>query len=402
MQSVGERRTKICFPFCGDLVGGSHISVLGLLRNLDRRRFDPVVLVEAPEGEIARLMRGADVDIATAGPLPALRHGERAGLRHAIGIARASGALARLLRERAIDIVHSNDGRTHAIWALPAKLAGAKLVWHHRGAPDARGLRFVAPRIADAVVSVSGFALGKAGMRSRRARVIHSPFDTDVRVDREALHAALLDELGCSEGTRLIGFFGVLISRKRPLLFVEAIAALRRRAPDLPVRGLVFGTPLEIDEAMVRAHAERHGVADAIQLMGFRYPGADWIAACDLLMVPAVDEPFGRTLIESMLVGTPIVATRSGGNIEALQDGRLGTLVAPEDPNALAAGALELLRDENRSSALAAAARTHASSHFGEDRHAEAVMALYDELVPRAAPGNRERWSTASASVPQP
>lgn len=396
-----ERRTKICYPFCGDLVGGSHISVLGLLRNLDRRRFEPVVLVEDPQGEIAALMRGANVDVATAGPLPALRHGERAGLGDAIGIARASWALARLLRARGIDIVHTNDGRTHATWALPAKLAGAKLVWHHRGAPDARGLRFAAPRIADAIVSVSAFAFGKAGSRGRRARVIHSPFDTDICVDRQALHAALLGELGCSGDTRLIGFFGVLIPRKRPLLFVEAIAALRRLAPDLPVQGLVFGTPLEIDEAMVRAHAERQGVGDAIRLMGFRYPGADWIAACDLLMVPAVDEPFGRTLIESMLVDTPIVATRSGGNIEALQDGQLGELVAPEDPEALAAGALALLRDEDRYRALAAAARAHALGHFGEDRHAEAVMALYDELVPRSASGDRPRRSAAIAPAGQ-
>lgn len=391
MQGMGERRTKICFPFCGDVIGGSHISVLGLLRNLDRRRFEPVVLVEQPEGEIATLMRGAEVDIVTAGHLPALRHGERAGLRDAVAIVRASGALARLLRAREIDIVHSNDGRTHATWALPAKLAGAKLVWHHRGAPDARGLRFVAPRIADAVVSVSGFALGKAGMRSRRARVIHSPFDTDIRVDRQARHAALLGELGCSDDTRLIGFFGILILRKRPLLFVEAIAALRRIAPDLPVLGLVFGTPLEIDEATVLAHARHHGVADAIKLMGFRYPGAEWIAACDLLMVPAVDEPFGRTLIESMLVETPIVATRSGGNIEALRDESLGVLVEAEDPEALAAGAIALLRDQGRYSALAAAARTHALGHFGEDRHAEAVMALYDELLPNAAAASTPR-----------
>lgn len=402
MQSVAERRTKICFPFCGNLIGGSHISVLGLLRNLDRHRFDPLVVVEEPEGEIAGLMRGADVEIASAGPLSAPRHGARAGLRDAFGIVRASGRLVRLLAARAVDIVHTNDGRTHATWALPAKRAGAKLVWHHRGSPDARGLRFVAPHIADAVVSVSAFAMGEAGRHNPRARVIHSPFDTEVRVDRKVLRAALLDELGCGDDTRLIGFFGALIPRKRPLLFVEAIAALRRLAPDLPVQGVVFGTPMEIDETMVRAHAERNGVLDAIRLIGFRYPGTDWIAACNLLMVPAIDEPFGRTLIEAMLVDTPIVASRSGGNIEALQEGRLGVLVAPEDPHALAVGALELLRDANRYGGLAAAARIHALGHFGEDRHAEAVMALYDELIPRAAPDNLECSSPAAALAGHP
>jgi glycosyltransferase involved in cell wall biosynthesis len=103
-----------------------------------------------------------------------------------------------------------------------------------------------------------------------------------------------------------------------------------------------------------------------------------------------------------MLVDTPIVASRSGGNIEALQEGRLGVLVAPEDPHALAVGALDLLSDKNRYAALAAAARAHALGHFGEDRHAEAVMALYDELVPSARPNNRSRGGSAPAPVSLP
>ena len=89
---MGERRTKLCFPFYGDLIGGSHIPVLGLLCNLDRRRFDPVVLVKESSGEIAQLMRGADVEVAATGPLAALRHGERA-------MALAEGALD-LLNDR--------------------------------------------------------------------------------------------------------------------------------------------------------------------------------------------------------------------------------------------------------------------------------------------------------------
>src|SRR3546814_12728169 len=67
-------------------------------------------------------------------------------------------------------------------------------------------------------------------------------------------------------------------------------------------------------------------LGEHVRFMGWRTPGVRWIAACDMLMVPAIDEPFGRTLIEAMLVGTPIVATRSGGNIEALRDGDIGQI----------------------------------------------------------------------------
>ena len=50
-------------------------------------------------------------------------------------------------------------------------------------------------------------------------------------------------------------------------------------------------------------------------------------------MVTARGEPFGRTLIEAMHLGTPVIATRHGGNPEAIEDGRNGFLVDPDDPD---------------------------------------------------------------------
>lgn len=382
-----ENKVVVCFPFCGNDVGGSHISSLGLIKNIDRLRFKPIVLVDVPDGKIEQLMRQADVEIRHVPDVPSLEHGKHLGWRNVVTMTHATGSLTSLLRNLHAEIVHTNDGRTHATWALAAKLAGAKLVWHHRGSPGARGLRFVAPFLADAIVSVSDFALGNR--RVPQARVIHSPFDDQHDTCRPTARRKLLAELACDTETKLLGFFGVLINRKRPLDFVEAIGAIRRAEPHRKVRGVIFGAPLELDEDTVLAHAKRHGVADIIHLMGFRLPGATWIAACDLLLVPAIDEPFGRTLIEAMLVGTPVVATASGGNVEALQHGRLGVLVPPNNPRAMATEALQLLSDTQRHEQLSGTAQRHAAGHFGAQQHASSVMAVYDELMAAAAKPKR-------------
>ena len=130
------------------------------------------------------------------------------------------------------------------------------------------------------------------------------------------------------------------------MLFLDAMADLAQRAGNRPVRGLMFGKAN--DEAMDRDISDRIdqlGLTDTVLQMGFRSPGADWIGACDTLMVPAVQEPFGRTLVEAMLVGTPIVAARSGGNVEALRDGELGLLVEPDNPAALSEACMSLISD---------------------------------------------------------
>lgn len=374
----------VCFPFVGDLVGGSHISAAGLIRKLDRTRFTPLTLVQHEGGPVADLLRQQQVTPEPAPGTPELAHGRRIDPATALRLAAAAPRLAAFLRRRRVRIVHCNDGRTLATWGVAARLAGARLLWHHRGSPDAIGLRFVAPILADRVVAVSRYAAPRPGWYSAAARthVIHSPFDVDEQHDRAAARAAILPLLhGAGPDTRIVAFSGALIDRKRPLLFVDAIAALSRLAPGLDVRGVVLGESLDGMADRVRARAAEEGVADRVHLLGFRTPGPFWLAACDLLMIPAVGEPFGRTLIEAMIAGTPVVATASGGNVEAIAHGRNGLLVPPEDGVALAEACRQLLADDARRRTIAAAARAGAIARYGETAHAEAVMRLYADML---------------------
>ncbi|AKH42841.1 glycosyltransferase involved in cell wall biosynthesis [Altererythrobacter atlanticus] len=382
--AAGGKPLRICFPFTGDAIGGSHLSALGLLCELDRERFQPLVVVQYPDGKIARLFREHGIEVVCPFDWPELPFNQRIGL-NAIKAAIAQlGPQIRFLRENRIDIVHSNDGRTHVAWALAAKAAGAKLLWHHRGNPDARGLRYAAPLLADRVLTVSEFALPRPGLFSaaNKAQVVHSPFDTDIRVNRAEARAALIKELGVPPETLLVAYSGVFVDRKRPLLFIDAIRRMRELAPDRPVMGLMFGAAEvpEMDEAM-QARIAESGLGDTLRLMGWRTNGTYWIAASDVLMIPAVDEPFGRTLVEAMLVGTPIVATRSGGNVEALRDGDIGKLVEPENPTALAEATLALAESDMR--ALAEKARTDALTRFGIDLHCRQVSQAYDSMMGR-------------------
>jgi glycosyltransferase involved in cell wall biosynthesis len=377
-----EKPITICYPMAGDSLGGSHHSLLGLIEGLDREQFRPVMILEKADGRLAEYFSAFE---QLADPAPP-RESFAVGRDFSIGsfLSTLSGVRRRaaFLRKSGAQIVHSNDGRTHATWALAAKFAGCKLLWHHRADPTAKGLRYLAPWVADQIVTVSRFSLppSKLTAAARNAQVVFSPFETEISVDRAAMRRKFLSELEATDDTIICGYFGSFIDRKRPLKFIEAIAALRAIQPR-PVKGVMFGeTTYPELEAAIRARMAEADVAGSIHLMGYRSPGVDWIAACDFLLVPAIHEPLGRTLVEAMLVETPVVATRSGGNPEAILDG-LGKLVPPEDPDAIARACIELLSDPTGTSAMTTRAKESAKARFSRQTHIDAISRIYRQLA---------------------
>jgi glycosyltransferase involved in cell wall biosynthesis len=378
-----DSRPTLCFPLAGDSLGGSHHSLLGLLRGLDPAKYRILVIVERPG---ARLSHHFADFTQLADPVPpehAFVAGNPLGVTKFVRTLGGMRARARFLKRLGVDIVHTNDGRSHATWALPAKLAGARLVWHHRADPDARGLRYLAPFVADRIITVSQFSLPRGRLSHialRKAEVVFSPFNTDVSADRDEMRTRLRRELGLSEDALIVGFFGILIDRKRPLMFIEAIARLRGRT-SRPVCGVMFGEAETWDaEEAIRGRIEELQLGRHVVLMGYRAPGADWIAACDILAVPAIGEPLGRTLVEAMLVRTPIVATRSGGNPEAILDG-MGTMVPADDPEAMARGCQFVADNTCEVSNMTERARASAKERFTDVRHVESVEQVYRRLL---------------------
>lgn len=374
---------RVCFPYEGTELGGSHVSSMGLIQNLDRDRFDPIVVLSSLDGAVYELFRDAGVSVTQSPVSAGLPRGAGFGFGHAVKILPTVVPLTRFLKQERADIVHSNDGRSHAMWAAPAKLSGAKLFWHHRSGPRVLGLRFAAPLLADQVASVSRFSSPKPGFYSaaKKNEVVYSPFDITISEDRSASRERIIEELGVDPQTTFIGYFGTFNHMKRPKGFVDAIAAIQVKSPETPVLGLMFGPTDDERIEGVRQHAADIGIADTLKFMGFRSPGARWMAGCDLLMVPAVGEPFGRTLVEAMLVGTPIVATDAGGNPEAVIHEETGLLTPPEDPQALASAALRIIQVPDLAEKIVHNAQTMALSRFGEQKHAQSIMALYDRML---------------------
>ena len=131
--------------------------------------------------------------------------------------------------------------------------------------------------------------------------------------------------------------------------------------------------------------AQELGIANRVNLMGFRAPAEPLIAACDLIAAPGVNDAFPRVLIEAMLAGTPVVASRSGGHPEILQEASTAVLFEPDSHEALGRAIADLLADRDCRSQLSQAARKAACARFSVSRHVDEMTSIYTEILSAAA-----------------
>ena len=137
--------------------------------------------------------------------------------------------------------------------------------------------------------------------------------------------------------------------QKRPELFVAAAA---RVAADLPnIRFLLIGRFTEYTE-LLRQMVIEAGLEHSFQINDYTSRAAHDIARAALLVAPAVEEGHGRTLIEAMLLNTPVAASRSGGHLEIVKDGTNGRLFEVDDPTSMADVIINILSNPNNTSAM--------------------------------------------------
>ena len=385
-----EKPIRVCFPFVGDSVGGSHLSAMLLIEHLDRTLVKPIVVLHE-EGALADELnrRGLAYEVL---PLDAYA-GETPKVLDTVAAARADVApLVRFMREHKIEIVHTNDLRMHLTWPLAVRLSGRRFVNHQRVILSRSPVWRILALLATRIVCISGAVYNSLPSNGQsKARIIANPIDHGgVPESRDAARVALLSELELPATCKLIGYVGNMTRQKRPLVFLRTAAAMVDVLGD-DVHFVMVGDNRGRELDATRALARQLGLAHRTHYLGFRLPIEPVISALDLLIAPGVNDAFGRTVAEAMISGTPVVASASGGHIELLENGRYGLLALPDDHYSFAICGLKLLENAALANRLLTAAKEKSRAIYSVDAHISGVTAIYEDLMPRRRTRTRRR-----------
>jgi glycosyltransferase involved in cell wall biosynthesis len=145
-------------------------------------------------------------------------------------------------------------------------------------------------------------------------------------------------------------------------LLLKAFALIHHEVPDVSLIVVGDGPLL----AELKALAARVGIGHRVVFKG-EVAHSDvprFFSTCALFVLPSRSEGFSITLLEAAYHGRPIVCTRVGGSPELISNGVNGMLVEPDDPDAMAAQMLKMLRNQELASRLGDAARETVRTRF--------------------------------------
>ena len=297
--------------------------------------------------------------------------------------------LARFMRRRKVDIVHTHLFIGGAFGRLAALLAGVPVMVTTEQNAYAQG--HLLPRwqvLADALLArlTDRLVAVSQGTRDYLARVERVP-PAKMKVVPNAIPwpeavpdlrvEAVKRELGAEGRSPVLGTVARLTPQKGLDYLLQALSVLRTRFPDLFC--------VIVGEGEMRAGLEslavRLGLENHVRFCGLRRDVPAILQGLDLFVLPSLFEGLPLALLEAMAAGKPVVATRVAGSSEVIEDGVNGRLVPPADADALAEAMIALLDDRELAQTLARRGRETVRQQYTIGPVAEAYERLYEELL---------------------
>jgi glycosyltransferase involved in cell wall biosynthesis len=388
----GER-ISVILAESGAAVGGAERVVWELATRLPDYRYDVQVWLSPKPGidELADSLEAHDIPVRRVAEIrsrwhlrsivdtwhrfrrarPTVLHWHRTGAatgHHFAAVARAAGVPHLVVSEH----------RTSAEAATPLDAAGRSLLAE-----------------ADAVTAVCASTMESLvrehGLDRARVRVV--PYGADLPDEQSEWPAArkLRDRLGVGTFRPLWVCASRLEETKGHAVFLQALTEVKRRGLDFVVAiagegSLRRALERRVDELQLGARVHFLGRLESIGPL---------LLAADACVLPSLAEGLPLGLLEAMARERPVLATKVGGMVEAVEEGVSGRLVPPNEPLALADVLEEFHARPDIARRLGVAAAERVRAHYTWDKVVSAFEAVYDDVLGLAsfsapvAPGKR-------------
>ena len=354
------KKIKILFPFAGKTLGGSHISSLMLIKNLSKKKYETLVLVHE-KGALTNYLKKYKIKFIKTKNLNRYYDG------NLIKVFFLILKYKSIIKNLKIDIVHTQDMTMHLTWLFACKISRIHHIWHQRTKTGKKIILMA--HLSSYFICISNFIkqnLPKSLIN--KSKLIYNPFleEKKIKYKRELniLNIILIANLQ---------------KRKRVDVAIKIIAKLKK-VSRFNVNLKIFGEKRKPIYLELIKLVKKYDVQDNIKFMGLRFPIRPWISNSDIMLVTAENEAFGRSIVEAMSLGVPVVASDDGGPKEVIENKKNGFLIKLEDVDGYVETILNIKKNIKLKKMITKNAKKTVK-RFSLKNHLAKINEVYNELL---------------------
>lgn len=360
---------RVCFMIDRLSRAGTESQLLALIRELDRSRVEPTLVLLDGEDDLSRALEPADCPVI------------RLGVRRLVGLgaARAARRLRAFWREHRPDVLQVYFLDAAYFGAPLARFSGVRKVVRVRNntgywvTPRHRLMgRLVRPFVDATLTNTEAgrrALVEGEGHRADRVVVLENGVDT-AKFNRFMLPdtSKRRVRVGC-------------VANLRPVKNVDGLMRAAKVALDrFPQLVFEVGGDGEQRGELERLHAEL-GLGGRFVLRGSVADVPAFLRTVEVAVLPSHSEGMSNALLEYMSAGRAVIATDVGANATVLRHGKDGLVVVPGDGGALVEAIGAMLANPLRAAGFGASARKRAEAEYSRDAMRRRFEAFYRGLV---------------------
>lgn len=341
-------------------LAGAEKSLLFLATNLDKEKFNPIFACPSYD-QFGEELRSNNIDIENI---------EFPSIRKIIGVKNTLNKLMKIVKKHNVDLIHANDLRTDLYASFIGMICHISVIWHARNLITKEMFDYekYSSFLPDAIFCNGSVIAHRFSFRNKlfkKVKIIYTGVDISIYntcISKNEIRR----EFNIKDDEIVFGIIGRIGRGKGHKYFIEAafnILKTYQKIKFLIVGESLFQKDKQIEED-ARLLVNKLNIQNEVIFTNFRKDIPQIMNALDVFVLASEAEPFGRSLLEAMACGKPIIATNSGGTPEIVLNGETGILVPSGNSEALTRAMEIFIKDKDLRLKIGNLARKRAEEVF--------------------------------------
>lgn len=370
-------------------IAGGQQSLLTRLKYIDREKFKPVVICPIAQGDFHKKL--VELGVITY-KIKMNKKIEYEGdihkrplklLNSSIYVIKSINKIIKIIEKEQIDIIHPNTFKAGILSIIASKFTNVPVIFHARSSRYYSSHGWLDDIIFNnsyKIIANSEFTKKSFSKWEKKIQIIYSGIDfEEFSINNKKINS---NNIINASDKNIIGFIARISPRKRLEDVLYAAKDIVKLFPNTIFFIVGEYEPGHKDYYLnMKKLTKSFGLSKNITFCGYRDDIPSIINLLDILVLPAVNEPLGRVIIESLFMRTPVIGSDSGGIPEIILPNETGLLVPPKKPKELAKAIYKLIKDKKYATKLAIKGQKYVKRKFSANIITKQEEKLYLKVI---------------------